>query len=84
MTSTRWLTRVNVVVQERFHLAEVRAGYFAQLLTPAASQFAVTFFHLAGLDVYNRGGATLTERVALIKAEVLPRRPLPPTFKLLR
>lgn len=49
--------------------SEKTASVIAQLLCPAAVQFASTPIHLYALDLYNRPGATLGMRGQLIRKE---------------
>jgi hypothetical protein len=50
-------------------LSERSAALASQLAVPIISQAPATALHLTGLDLYNRGGLSLQQRIAFVQAE---------------
>lgn len=60
-----WLTANNRISDPK------TANVAAQLVCPGAVQFISTPLHLLGLDMYNRSGASISQRVGLVRSEYL-------------
>lgn len=56
-------------VEQTTGVSKKTAETAAQLITPCSMQILSTPLHLHGLDLYNRGSATVSERLSFVKRE---------------